>query len=116
MLLDRARCVEALDVDLEKPEPGLVNVTCNIHPWMKAKLLVLDHPFAAVSDENGEIVIKGIPVGEQVFRANHEAGKIDEVSVGGKDEKWSRSRFTLDIKPGMNDLGTVVIPKDALSN
>ena len=104
-----------VSVELKESEPGIVEVRCNIHPWMKALLLVLDHPFAGVSDENGEIVIKGIPVGEHVFRANHEAGRIDKVSIDGKDEKWSRSRFEFEIKPGMNDLGTVVIPADALS-
>lgn len=102
-------------VELTDSEPGIVEVRCNIHPWMKALLLVLDHPFAAVSDKKGEIVIKGIPVGEHTFRVNHESARIGDVSVGGKSEKWSRSRFEFEIKPGMNDLGTVVIPAESFS-
>lgn len=102
-------------VELTDSEPGIVEVRCNIHPWMKALLLVLDHPFASVSDQKGEIVIKGIPVGEHTFRVNHEAARIDEVMIDGKSEKWSRSRFEFEIKPGMNDLGTVVIPADSFS-
>lgn len=102
-------------VELTDSEPGIVEVRCNIHPWMKALLLVLDHPYAAVSNENGELIIKGIPVGKHTFRANHESARIGEVTVGGKSEEWSRSRFELEIKPGMNDLGTVVIPASSFS-
>ncbi len=102
-------------VPLEEDEPAPIPVICNIHPWMKAYIVVLDHPFAAASDENGELTIKGLPTGKLTFRANHEAGSIKEVKIDGKDEEWSRSRFEIDIKPGLNDLGTVVIPADALS-
>ena len=102
-------------VELTDSEPGIVEVRCNIHPWMKALLLVLDHPFAAVSDAKGEIVIKGIPVGEHTFRVNHESARIGDVSINGEEDKWSRSRFEFEIKPGMNDLGTVVIPADSFS-
>lgn len=106
---------QEVKVELKESEPGIVEVRCNIHPWMKASLLVLDHPFAGVSDENGEVVIKGIPVGKHVFRANHEVGKIQDVTVGGKAQKWDRSRFEFEIKPGMNDLGTVIIPVEAFA-
>lgn len=103
-------------VALEESEPAPIPVDCNIHPWMKSYVVVLDHPFAAVSDENGVLTIKGLPAGEElVFRVYHEAGGIKEVEIDGKSEEWSRSRFKVDIKPGMNDLGTVVIPADALS-
>jgi plastocyanin len=103
-------------VELTESEPGIVEVRCNIHPWMKASLLVLEHPFAGVSDDNGEVVIKGIPVGKHVFRANHESGKIEKVTVKGEGEEWGRSRFELEIKPGMNDMGIVVLPADAFNN
>lgn len=103
-------------VALEESEPAPIPVDCNIHPWMKSYVVVLDHPFAAVSDENGDLTIKGLPAGEElVFRVYHEAGGIKEVEINGKSEEWSRSRFEVDIKPGMNDLGTVVIPANALS-
>ena len=103
-------------VALEESEPAPIPVDCNIHPWMKSYVVVLDHPFAAVSDENGDLTIKGLPVGEElVFRVYHEAGGIKEVEINGKAEEWSRSRFKVDVKPGVNDLGTVVIPEDALS-
>jgi len=103
-------------VVLEKDEPAPIPVECNIHPWMKGYIVVLDHPFAAASDENGDLTIKGLPAGEKlVFRAYQEAGSIKAVKINGKDQEWSRSRFEVEIKPGMNDLGTVVLPADSLS-
>jgi plastocyanin len=101
-------------VALEQSEPAPIPVDCNIHPWMKAYVVVLDHPFAAKSDENGELIIKGLPVGQLNFRAYHEAGAIKEVKINGKDEEWNRSRFDVEIKPGMNDLGTVTLPAESL--
>lgn len=106
---------QAQEVLLEKEEPAPIPIDCNIHPWMKAYVVVLEHPFAAVSDENGELTIKGLPAGEKLtFRVYHESGAINEVKVDGKDESWRRSRFEVEIKPGMNDLGTIVVPPDAL--
>ncbi len=103
-------------VELEKDEPAPIPVECNIHPWMKAYIVVLDHPFAAVSNADGELEIKGLPVGtELVFRAYHEAGSINDVTIEGKKEEWKRSRFEAKITPGVNDMGTVVIPAAALT-
>nr|WP_231612008.1 methylamine utilization protein [Novipirellula galeiformis] len=101
---------------LEEAEPAPIPVECNIHPWMRAYVVVLEHPYVAKTDENGELVIKDLPEGKELtFRVFHEAGKIDEVTIDGKKEKWSRSRFDVKIKAGMNDLGTVVVPAKALS-
>jgi len=40
-------------------------VACDIHSWMKAYLMVFDHPFFAVTAEDGSFEIKGVPAGEQ---------------------------------------------------
>ena len=103
-------------VKLEEAEPAPIPVECNIHPWMKAYVVVLDHPYAAVSGEDGVLTIEGLPAGEELtFRVAHEAatGSIDEVKINGKTEEWSRNRFDVEIKPGMNDLGEIEIPAEA---
>ncbi|MFO0891041.1 MAG: hypothetical protein U0790_18090 [Isosphaeraceae bacterium] len=40
-------------------------VTCDIHPWMKAWWMVLDHPYYAVTDAKGYFEIKNAPAGTQ---------------------------------------------------
>ncbi|QEH36867.1 hypothetical protein OJF2_54520 [Aquisphaera giovannonii] len=43
--------------------PG--EVTCDIHPWMKAWWMVFDHPYFAVTDSKGYFEIKNAPAGTQ---------------------------------------------------
>jgi len=38
-------------------------ISCNIHSWMRAYAWAFEHPFAAVTNENGEYEIKGVPAG-----------------------------------------------------
>jgi plastocyanin len=52
----------------------LVPVKCNQHPWMKAYVAVLKHPFAAVTAEDGSFSIKGVPPGAYTVVAWHEGG------------------------------------------
>ena len=52
----------------------LIPVKCNQHPWMKAYVAVLKHPFYAVSKEDGTFEIKGVPPGKYTVIAWHEKG------------------------------------------
>jgi hypothetical protein len=45
---------------------------CDIHPWMMSYVFVKDHPFFAVTDENGQFQIAGLPSGEYEVKAWHE--------------------------------------------
>lgn len=107
---------QAKIVDLVEEEPTAMPVECNIHPWMKAFVVVLEHPFVDVSDGDGNITIEGLPAGKEItFAIRYEGGKIDEVKVGGKETEWKRQRFEVDLKAGDNDLGDILVPADALS-
>lgn len=45
------------------PQP----IQCDIHPWMQAHMLVVDHPYADLSDEKGAFTIEGLPEGKYDF-------------------------------------------------
>ncbi len=47
------------------PERTPAEVTCDIHPWMKAWWMVFDHPYFAVTDAKGYFEIKNAPPGTQ---------------------------------------------------
>ena len=47
---------------------------CDIHPWMKGFVRVFDHPYFAVTDENGKFTIKDAPVGKWKIVIWHENG------------------------------------------
>lgn len=97
------------EFELKADEPAPIPVACNIHPWMEAYVIVMEHPFVGVTNSKGELTIENLPVGEVAFRVWHESGTIDEVTINGEEESWRRGRMEMELKPGVNDLGTVVV-------
>ncbi len=99
-----------------KPEPAPVPVHCNVHPWMRAYVVVLEHQFAALSDSDGNLEIAGLPTGTSVkFRVFHEAGSIQRVKMLGAETDWFRSRFEVKLNPGTHDFGEIQVPPEALN-
>ena len=47
-------------------------VGCDFHPWMSGYWLIVDHPYAALTDKDGKFQIDKLPVGEHAFRIWHE--------------------------------------------
>ena len=83
-------------------------VTCNIHPWMKAWLLVRPNPYAAVSAADGSFEIKGVPAGELELQFWHEkAGYLGEMKVNGKSEKAGKGRMKVKVPAAGLDLGQI---------
>ncbi|TWU48686.1 hypothetical protein Poly51_45870 [Rubripirellula tenax] len=112
-----------VNVDLQPGEtitvplagPASAPITSSACPWMKSFLVVLDHPFASVSDSTGAVSIDGLPSGASLtFMAYHESLRLDHVIVTNKPTQWKRSRFEVFLQPGHNDLGTVFVPSAAV--
>jgi plastocyanin len=55
------------------PKPEIIQVRCDIHAWMSAYIAVSEHPFRAVTDEDGSFTIEGLPAGTFEIEAWHEA-------------------------------------------
>jgi plastocyanin len=51
---------------------GLVKVYCHIHSHMSASILVLDHPYFAIPDIEGNFVLRGVPTGSYTVAGWHE--------------------------------------------
>lgn len=64
----------------------LIPVKCNQHPWMKAWIGVVKHPFFAVTKEDGTFEIKNVPPGTYTLEAWHEkfGTKTAQVKVDNK--------------------------------
>ena len=62
---------EGMEVKMALPESLPVTVKCDIHPWMRAWWLVLDHPYAAITDAQGKFKIENLPEGDNEFRVWH---------------------------------------------
>jgi hypothetical protein len=75
----------------------VIPIKCNQHPWMRAYVGVLPHPFYAVSDASGKFEIKGVPAGTYTLVAWHEkypTGITQTVTVGSGAAATSDFSFT----------------------
>jgi len=52
---------------------GVLKVQCDNHEFMKASILVFDHPYYSVTDTMGHFRITGVPPGPQELTIWHEA-------------------------------------------
>lgn len=81
----------------DNPEMG-IKLICNVHSWMVSYVSILDNPFFAISDKDGNFVIKGdLPDGKYTFEAFHQkaGATTQEIEVkGGK----ATAAFTLEVK------------------
>lgn len=98
-----------------KGEPMPMPVNCNIHPFMAAHILVQDHPYMAVSAEDGTFEIKNVPAGKHEFQLWHEAcGYMKDLKLtGGKTNRQGRAELTIAAGKEL-DLGDIKVPANAL--
>jgi hypothetical protein len=65
------------DVPPSYKEP--INFQCNIHGWMHAYLWAFDHPYAAITDKDGNYKIENVPTSVKVkIVAWHESGFLKD--------------------------------------
>ena len=67
----------------------MVPFKCDVHGWMNAYVGVLDHPYFAVTDQDGKFELKGLPPGTYTIEAWHEKLGIttQSVTLGAKETK-----------------------------
>lgn len=70
---------------LRGPDPRIRPIGCDIHGWMKAVIMVFDHPYYDVSRTDGRFEIRDIPAGPQRLVLLHEAlGYLDPAGAKGR--------------------------------
>lgn len=65
------------------PRPEIVRIDCDLHPWMRAWVVVAEHPFYAVTNERGEFVLENLPPGRYTLHVWQETlgRKREEILV-----------------------------------
>ncbi len=70
--------------------PEIFKFTCDAHGWMNGVLVVLDHPYVAVTDEKGTFKLTDVPPGDyeggDLARDPREDGENGEGGRQGRDQ------------------------------
>lgn len=53
-------------------KPEIVKLRCDVHSWMTGYIVVVDHPYHAITNENGKFTISGLPPGTYLAEVWHE--------------------------------------------
>lgn len=90
----QAQGAPPIEKKFARPET-LIPVKCNQHPWMKANVGVLAHPYFAVSGKDGSYTIKNVPPGTYTLVFWHETKgeQTQSVTIAAKESKTQDMTF-----------------------
>lgn len=68
-------------------KPEIVQVGCDLHPWMRSWVVVTDHPFYTITDDDGGFMLSNVPPGQYTLVVWHERlGTVTmEIKMVGED-------------------------------
>jgi carboxypeptidase family protein len=112
--ISQAPGADAIMQAFSRPEVS-IPVKCNQHPWMRAYINVVSHPFYAVSGEDGTFTLKGLPPGKYTIEAVQEeyGGMTQDVTVAAKQP--TTADFTFHAKQAYHPSSLQQMPAMALA-
>jgi plastocyanin len=72
----------------------MVPFKCDVHKWMNSYAGVLEHPFFAVSGEDGSFEIEGVPAGSYTVEVWHEQFGTKEMNVTVAEGATAEASFS----------------------
>lgn len=78
----------------DQPEIG-IPMRCDVHFWMAAYLHVLNHPYFAVTGEDGSFTLKDLPPGNYTIEVWHEKLGTQTMEITVADGETKNAEFTL---------------------
>jgi plastocyanin len=70
--VNRSQPAGADVIELTFDAPEKVRVKCDLHPWMGAWIVVVEHPYHVVTDESGTFELSDVPAGSYTMETWHE--------------------------------------------
>jgi hypothetical protein len=79
-----------LEIKDLKAQDRPIMVNCDLHKWMHGAIFVFDHPYFAITDEDGNFEIPNAPAGAWDLIFRHESG-----AWNAGNQTQSRVRVTI---------------------
>jgi hypothetical protein len=98
-VFNKPQAPKAADLNLDPSEAkpdSVVELKCGVHGWMHAYVAVQDHPFFAVTSNDGTFVIKDLPKGTYTLEAWHPTlgAKSMQIEIGKGKRADVTARFS----------------------
>lgn len=83
-----------IPVTFAKPE--IVRIDCDLHSWMTGWVVVMAHPFYAVTDADGQFAFDHLPAGKYTLHVWHE--RLGDVPAAVNVTDKAPARMTVEMK------------------
>jgi plastocyanin len=74
----------SIPVTFAKPE--IVRISCDLHPWMTAWVVVAAHPYYAITGEKGQFAFDNLPPGQYRLKVWHE--RLGTIETSATVDDW----------------------------
>lgn len=81
-----------LELSFSDPERFL-RFKCDVHPWEFAYVNVIEHPFFAITDQNGNFVLNELPPGQYTIQAHHRKAGILQKEITVEENRGLSIEF-----------------------
>jgi hypothetical protein len=93
--VNKAQMMKSPDLEFSFDNPEIMlRFKCDVHPWMFAYVSVVDHPYFAVTDKDGNFKIANVPAGEYTVEAIHRKAGTQTAKVKAGD----KADFAFEVK------------------
>jgi plastocyanin len=96
-------------------ERSTTPISCSIHPWMSAHVMILDHPYMRVTDNSGKFTMPDLPAGVELeFQIWHERASGGLSGSSKTVNLDARGRFKVTIPKDQTLSFELTVPVGAL--
>ncbi len=82
-------------IEVEFPVPEKVKVRCDVHNWMNAWIIAVDHPYHVVTGADGGFVIEDVPPGTYTLEVWHESLGLTSETVTVEPEGTAEASIVM---------------------
>jgi hypothetical protein len=83
---------------VEFPDPEIIHVRCDVHSWMEGWIVVMPHPYFAVTGDRGAARIENVPAGKQRIQVWHPVLGAQTREVEVTPGQTTRVTFALPVR------------------